>query len=63
MLLADYQSYADCQEQVSEAYRDRDKWTADVDSQLGSYGQILSAIAQSGNIVKRFGKLIRSRLV
>ncbi|MFM7792120.1 MAG: glycogen/starch/alpha-glucan phosphorylase, partial [Microcystis panniformis] len=27
MLLADYQSYADCQEQVSEAYRDRDKWT------------------------------------
>ncbi|MDB9421937.1 glycogen/starch/alpha-glucan phosphorylase [Microcystis aeruginosa CS-563/04] len=27
MLLADYQSYADCQEQVSQAYRDRDKWT------------------------------------
>jgi starch phosphorylase len=27
MLLADYQSYADCQEQVSEAYRDRDNWT------------------------------------
>jgi starch phosphorylase len=27
MLLADYQAYADCQEQVSEAYKDRDKWT------------------------------------
>lgn len=27
MLLADYQSYMDCQEKVSEAYRDREKWT------------------------------------
>lgn len=26
-LLADYQSYIDCQEQVSQAYRDRDRWT------------------------------------
>ncbi len=27
MLLADYQSYIDCQDRVSEAYRDRDTWT------------------------------------
>jgi starch phosphorylase len=27
MLLADYQSYIDCQERVSEAYRDQDAWT------------------------------------
>jgi starch phosphorylase len=27
MLLADYQAYIDCQEQVSKAYQDRDKWT------------------------------------
>nr|MDJ0691946.1 glycogen/starch/alpha-glucan phosphorylase [Xenococcaceae cyanobacterium MO_188.B32] len=27
LLLADYQSYIDCQEQVSQAYRDRDNWT------------------------------------
>jgi starch phosphorylase len=26
MLLADYQSYIECQEQVSQAYRDRDRW-------------------------------------
>ncbi len=27
MLLADYQAYADCQEEVDRAYRDRDTWT------------------------------------
>jgi glycogen phosphorylase len=27
MLLADYQAYADCQEQVSMAYRDTERWT------------------------------------
>ena len=27
VLLADYQSYIDCQEDVSHAYRDRNKWT------------------------------------
>lgn len=27
MLLADYQAYIDCQELVSETYKDRDKWT------------------------------------
>lgn len=27
MLLADYQSYIDCQQRVSDAYRDKDKWT------------------------------------
>jgi starch phosphorylase len=27
MLLADYQSYIDCQDSVSAAYRDRDRWT------------------------------------
>src|SRR5262249_30872571 len=27
MLLADYQSYIDCQERVSDAYHDRDNWT------------------------------------
>ena len=27
MLLADYQSYIDCQDQVSQAYRDQDSWT------------------------------------
>ncbi|HEY9621137.1 MAG TPA: glycogen/starch/alpha-glucan phosphorylase [Crinalium sp.] len=27
MLLADYQSYIDCQEQVSQAYRDQTNWT------------------------------------
>jgi starch phosphorylase len=27
MLLADYQSYIDCQDQVGEAYRDHDRWT------------------------------------
>nr|WP_217651855.1 glycogen/starch/alpha-glucan phosphorylase [Hydrococcus rivularis] len=27
MLLADYQAYIDCQEQVSQAYRDRENWT------------------------------------
>jgi glycogen phosphorylase len=27
MLMADYQSYIDCQEQVSQAYRDQDRWT------------------------------------
>jgi starch phosphorylase len=26
-LLADYQSYVDCQAQVDQAYRDRDHWT------------------------------------
>ena len=27
LLLADYQSYIDCQDQVSQAYRDQDNWT------------------------------------
>lgn len=27
LLLADYQSYLDCQEKVSQAYQDRDNWT------------------------------------
>ncbi|MFB2768814.1 glycogen/starch/alpha-glucan phosphorylase [Pelatocladus sp. BLCC-F211] len=27
LLLADYQSYIDCQQQVSQAYRDQDNWT------------------------------------
>jgi starch phosphorylase len=27
MLLADYQAYIDCQEQVSQAYRDQEQWT------------------------------------
>jgi starch phosphorylase len=27
MLLADYQSYVDCQDQVSAAFRDQEKWT------------------------------------
>ncbi len=27
MLLADYQAYVDCQERVSEAYRDAESWT------------------------------------
>ena len=27
MLLADYQSYIDCQDQVAQAYKDRDHWT------------------------------------
>jgi glycogen phosphorylase len=27
MLLADYQAYVECQERVSQAYRDRDDWT------------------------------------
>jgi starch phosphorylase len=27
MLLADYQSYIDCQEQVSRAYLDQETWT------------------------------------
>jgi glycogen phosphorylase len=27
MLFADYQSYVDCQEQVSQAYKNRDNWT------------------------------------
>jgi starch phosphorylase len=27
MLLADYQSYVDCQDQVDKAYRDSRRWT------------------------------------
>ena len=27
MLLADYQSYVECQDRISEAYLDRDRWT------------------------------------
>jgi starch phosphorylase len=27
LLFADYQAYIECQEQVSEAYKDQDKWT------------------------------------
>ncbi|MEO0853729.1 MAG: glycogen/starch/alpha-glucan phosphorylase, partial [Cyanobacteria bacterium J06648_11] len=27
LVFADFQSYADCQQQVSEVYRDRDRWT------------------------------------
>jgi starch phosphorylase len=27
MLLADYQSYIDCQDRVSAAYQDQDEWT------------------------------------
>jgi glucan phosphorylase len=27
LLLADYQAYIDCQEQVSQAYQDRENWT------------------------------------
>jgi starch phosphorylase len=27
MLLADYQAYVDCQQRVSDAYRDQDNWT------------------------------------
>ena len=26
-LLADYQAYVDCQDQVSQAYQDQEKWT------------------------------------
>jgi starch phosphorylase len=27
MLLADYQAYSDCQDKVSQTYRDNHKWT------------------------------------
>ncbi|MGH2416241.1 MAG: glycogen/starch/alpha-glucan phosphorylase, partial [Microcystaceae cyanobacterium] len=27
MLFADYESYIDCQDKVSQAYQDRDRWT------------------------------------
>ena len=27
MLLADYQAYVDCQQRVSDAYRDQNTWT------------------------------------
>ena len=27
MLLADYQAYLDCQDQVGTVYRDQDRWT------------------------------------
>ena len=27
LLLADYQAYVDCQQRVSDAYRDQDNWT------------------------------------
>jgi starch phosphorylase len=27
MLFADYRSYLDCQEQVSQAYQDQERWT------------------------------------
>ena len=27
MLLADFQAYIDCQEEVSQAYKDQAKWT------------------------------------
>lgn len=27
MLLADYQSYVDCQDRVSEAFHDQERWT------------------------------------
>lgn len=27
MLLADYQAYIECQQQVSQAYRDKENWT------------------------------------
>jgi glycogen phosphorylase len=27
MVFADYQSYVECQEQVGQAYKDRDNWT------------------------------------
>jgi starch phosphorylase len=56
MLLADYQAYIDCQEQVSQAYRDQEKWTRmsilnaarmgkfSSDRTIGEYGKEIWAV-------------------
>ena len=48
MLFADYQSYIECQEQVSEAYKDQRSVDADVYSQYSPNGQIFLRPCDSG---------------
>lgn len=45
MLLADYQSYVDCQDQVDEAYRDPQRWTHMAILNVARIGKFSSARA------------------
>jgi len=47
LLLADYQSYVDCQAHVDTVYKDRARWTY-VDPQRGTHGQVLFGSIDSG---------------
>ena len=40
LVLADYQSYIDCQDQVAGAFRDQRRWTTHVDPEHGAHGQV-----------------------
>ena len=56
LLLADFQSYIDCQNRVSEAYRDTDRWTRiNIDSSIPHAAANFHRIAPSGSIARIFG--------
>ena len=40
LLLADYQSYIDCQDRVSSAYGDQERWAAYVCPERGPHGEV-----------------------
>lgn len=40
LLLADYQAYVDCQDHVSETYRDQEKWSNNVNPECRQDGKI-----------------------
>ena len=56
MLLADYQAYVDCQQRVSDAYRDRAELDADVDSQLCARRTFLLRSLDSGILPRHLAR-------
>ncbi len=55
--LADYASYMDCQERVSEAYRDQQYWTRMSILNAAGLGKFSSDQLPSGTIVERIWKV------
>nr|MDJ0557446.1 glycogen/starch/alpha-glucan phosphorylase [Microcoleaceae cyanobacterium MO_207.B10] len=53
MLLADYQSYIDCQQEVSKAFQDKDKWT-----KMSIYNSVRTGKFSSDRTIMEYAKEI-----
>jgi len=60
MLLADYRLYIECQERVSTAYRDRDRWNRMSILNVARMGSS-RPIERFGNTARTYGEHGRSR--